>query len=71
MHKSQGKLDLALTDYNKAIQINPSAAAAYNNRGIFYDEQGRPDLALANYDQAISLNPNYTEAYISSGYFLR
>jgi tetratricopeptide (TPR) repeat protein/S1-C subfamily serine protease len=67
MHISQGKLDLALTDYNKAIALSPNHAMAYTNRGFLYSKQGRPELALADYNQAIALNPNLAEAYGNRG----
>ncbi|NCQ98028.1 MAG: tetratricopeptide repeat protein [Microcystis aeruginosa L211-101] len=63
----QGKSDLALSDYNQALNINPRLALAYYNRGNLYKEQGKPDLALSDYNQAININPRLAEAYYNRG----
>ena len=63
IYHDQEKWDLALADYNKAIQINPEDAAAYYNRASLYSDQKKWDLALADYNKAIQINPEYTKAY--------
>ncbi|TRT74222.1 MAG: tetratricopeptide repeat protein, partial [Microcystis flos-aquae Ma_QC_C_20070823_S18] len=64
----QGKPDLALSDYNQAININPRFAEAYYNRGnLYYYQQGKPDLALSDYNQAIEINPQLALAYFGRG----
>jgi tetratricopeptide (TPR) repeat protein len=60
----KGDYQGALSDYNKAISINPKLADAYHRRGVLKqtklkDTQG----ALADYNKAISLNPKYALAY--------
>ncbi|MFN7217409.1 tetratricopeptide repeat protein, partial [Microcystis sp.] len=61
------KYDLALSDWNKAIKINPNYADAYNNRGLLYYDQKKYELALADYSKAIDINPNYAETYNNRG----
>jgi len=61
------KYDLALSDWNKAIKINPNYADAYNNRGLLYYDQKKYELALADYSKAIDINPNLAEAYNNRG----
>ncbi len=58
----------AITDYDRAIAIDPNYATAYNNRGNLKSEQFQ-DLtgALADYDRAIALNPTLAQAYYSRG----
>ncbi|HEY9769659.1 MAG TPA: tetratricopeptide repeat protein [Coleofasciculaceae cyanobacterium] len=56
----QGKLELAIADYNQAIAINPNHAEVYSNRGAAYSRQGKLELAVADFNQAIKLNSNYT-----------
>jgi tetratricopeptide (TPR) repeat protein len=58
----------ALADINRAIQLDPKNAQAYDVRGVFkaselQDIQG----ALADYNRSIQLDPNYVGAYINRG----
>lgn len=64
----EGCSDLALADYNKAIQLNPNYAEAYVERGSAYDLKRRFDLALADYNKALELNPNLPRAYNGRGW---
>ena len=61
------ELELAIQDYDMAIQLDPNDAMAYANRGIAYDELGEDQLAIHDFDKAIQLNPNYTKAYFERG----
>jgi tetratricopeptide (TPR) repeat protein len=63
LYDLQKKSDLALADFNKAIQINPFYIDAYKNRALFYIEQDKSDLALADLDKANKLNPKSVDAY--------
>ncbi|TRT53867.1 MAG: tetratricopeptide repeat protein, partial [Microcystis aeruginosa Ma_QC_C_20070703_M131] len=67
LYYNQQKYELALADYNKAIDINPNFAEAYNNRGNLYSNQQKYELALADYNKAIDINPNYANAYYNRG----
>jgi len=40
-------------DFNKAIEIQPKYADAYNSRGSIYVAKGRMDLAFLDYSKAI------------------
>jgi antitoxin component YwqK of YwqJK toxin-antitoxin module len=63
----QYKNQEAISLYNKAIEINPTVAQAYFNRGAckgnLFDFEG----AVVDYDKAISLDPNYMKAYGNRG----
>jgi len=59
--------DKAISDYNKAIELNPNYAKAYNNRGVAYDDLKQYDKAISDYTKALELNPNYAEAYNNRG----
>jgi tetratricopeptide (TPR) repeat protein len=62
-YKIKGEYDLALGDYDQAIQLNPNAASHYNNRGIIYRLKHDYDRAIADYDEAIWLKSDYVAAF--------
>lgn len=62
-----GNLEGAVILFRKAIDANPSFAAAYCNRGLAMYELGALDAALTDYAQAIAHNPGYAEAYFNRG----
>jgi len=51
--------DEAIADLNKAIELKPDDAIAYESRGWVYEEKGEIEKAIANYREAIKLNPNF------------
>jgi len=59
----QGHYDEAIEECNKAIELDPNLAAAYNNRAWAYNEKGQYDLAIADCNKAIELDPSLFEAY--------
>ena len=62
-----GNYKEALNAFNKAIQLNPQYAAAYNNRGVAYGKLGNYQQAINDYNKAIQLNPQYAIAYYNRG----
>ncbi|MCZ8040634.1 MAG: tetratricopeptide repeat protein, partial [Microcystis sp. LE17-20A] len=71
VYHNQQKYELALSDYNKAIDINPNFAMAYNNRGNLYQDLQKYELALDDYNKAIELNRNFAGAYNNRGILYR
>jgi tetratricopeptide (TPR) repeat protein len=61
---SEGQWDLAIADLNKAIELDPKLAVAYNNRGWAYNGKGQRDLAIADFKMCINLSqdPSLTQA---------
>ena len=60
--------DRAITDYNKAIELDPKYVHAYNNRGRAYaDNKKDYDRAITDYNKAIELDPKYVHAYNNRG----
>jgi len=57
----------AIADYDKAIELRPDLAKAYNNRGVAHADKGEYDLAIADYDKAIELKHDNAEAYNNRG----
>jgi Tfp pilus assembly protein PilF len=47
----------AMYRWEKATQIDPTYAAAWNNLAIAYEQQGNFDQAQKAYDQALKLDP--------------
>ena len=67
-YQDKGQWDKAIAEYNKAIEINPSYAEAYYNRGLAYAQgKGQFDKAISDWNKAIELNPSYAEAYNNRG----
>jgi len=48
--------DLALANFDKAIQLDPQKFIAYIRRGRVYSRKGNYDRALADFDKAIELD---------------
>jgi tetratricopeptide (TPR) repeat protein len=53
----EGQNDRAITYCNKAIEINPSYAEAYYNRGRSYHRKHKYDKAISDFNRSIELNP--------------
>jgi tetratricopeptide (TPR) repeat protein len=64
---SQGQLDKAIAEFQKAIRLKPDYARAHYSLGRAYVSQGRPDWAIAEFQEAIRFKPDYAEAYDSLG----
>jgi len=48
----------ATVRWEKAVEIDPTYAAAWNNLGIAYEQQGKFEDANKSYNKAIQLDPN-------------
>jgi len=64
---SQNKLDDALADYDRAIQLAPGQPDPYLNRGAALEGLGRWQDAIADYTQVLQLDPNDAPAYNNLG----
>ena len=54
----------AISDYDKALELRPSAVA-YKNRGDVYQDMVRYEQAIDDYTEATKLDSEYAEAYNS------
>ena len=57
----------AISEYTKAIELDPKNAEAYNNRGAAYNDSDQFDKAISDCSKAIELNPKLAEAYCNRG----
>lgn len=67
---NKGEYDKAIADHNKAIELAPRYAKAYNNRGVDYADKDY-ERALADYNKALDLDPKYAMAYVNRGNIYR
>jgi tetratricopeptide (TPR) repeat protein len=67
IHFHEGKFDLAIADFTKAIQLKSQFPEPFYNRGVAYHKNGKYDLAVIDYTKAIQLKPDLVEAYINRG----
>ena len=51
----------AIYRWQKATEIDPTYAAAYNDLAIAYEHEGQLDKARKAYEKAIALDPNNTQ----------
>jgi tetratricopeptide (TPR) repeat protein len=60
-------LSQAISDYTKAIEINPKNADTYYNRGLIYYKQRNFTQAISDFTKAIEINPKNAGAYNNRG----
>lgn len=58
-----GDLDAAMGLYQKAIVLDPTYAAAFNDAGVIYESRGLIDQAEESYLRCVTIDPNYIAAY--------
>ncbi len=63
-----GKIDDAVTNYNKAAQLDPTRAGQYNfNIGAVLTNAGKVDDAIVAFDKVIAADPSKADAYYWKG----
>jgi uncharacterized caspase-like protein len=62
-YEGKGQDDLAMADYNLALQKRSNLAAAYNDRGTLYLRKGALQSALDDFSSAIKYAPTGVVAY--------
>src|SRR5713101_6256544 len=65
LHREKSEFDLAIEEYNLAIQLDARNHAAYFGRGLIRASKGEFDSALSDYDLAIQSNSGQS-AYLSA-----
>ncbi|MGR3179190.1 MAG: tetratricopeptide repeat protein [Candidatus Anammoxibacter sp.] len=64
-HMPSGNWVDAISDFEKALEINPRHPQSYGNIGMCYASIGKKELALAAIDKAIELDPHYEVALVN------
>lgn len=64
-HLNMGDADKAVSDLNKAIELDPKDAFAYAARGLAHLRQDRVEAARADGERAMRLNPDKTAAKLA------
>jgi tetratricopeptide (TPR) repeat protein len=62
---AHGDWEFALTHFQKAIEIHPQYARAYNNMGVVRMRSGDTARGREAFEKAISINDRYTGAYVN------
>jgi tetratricopeptide (TPR) repeat protein len=63
----KGKYNEAIEAFDKAIQLDPADAVAYNNRGAAYGQMGNHTQQIEDCNKALQLNPKDAVAYNNRG----
>ena len=61
------RIDDAINDFTKAIELDPRLGPAYHNRGLAYCKKMFPDQAIEDFTRAIELDSRLVSAYNSRG----
>ena len=63
----EGRVDEAITHFEKALQINPSQASVHSSLSVALLEIGRVDESLAHLQTALALDPHDGDAHYNMG----
>ncbi len=63
MQYMSGRGDKAIEHYDRAIELSPRCARAYNNRGGAHLILSEHEQAISDFNKAINLSPDYISAY--------
>jgi DNA-binding response OmpR family regulator len=67
----EGKYAEAIPFFDQAIEIDPTLAYVWHDRGVCYRELGKDNEALRNFDKAVELAPDDEEFLFSRGEMLK
>ncbi len=66
-YNAKGITDLALSDFNNAIDLYSGNMLAYSYRGSIFYNKGQYDRAISDFNRMIALEPNEAWGYNSRG----
>lgn len=59
---ARGEFERALTDLNRACELEPAVAACFAQRALVHEALRRPVKALEDFDKALALDPSNADA---------
>ena len=62
-----GQMDEALSQFQKAVLLEPDAPEAYDHLGITFNRKGQLGEAIRQFREALRLDPNYADAHYNLG----
>ena len=69
MEQTNGDLQSALADANKAVDLDSEeSAAAYNERGLIYIGQQKFQMAADDFDSAVRIDPKFAAGFANRGF---
>ena len=68
-YAEKGQYELAVKDYNAALNMDGNFAAALSDRAIAYGNLGQYQKAFADFDRALRIAPNLSHTYYALGMF--
>ena len=63
----RGDYDLAIADFDRAIELEPHSARSYYRRGLAYFAKGDHDQAIADFDETLLFGGSIPEAWWARG----
>ena len=66
-YKSNNQLDVAVTKFKKALNLDPNYAEVHYNLGVTLRELGQIDEAIKSYKNALSIKNEYPNAHYNLG----
>lgn len=66
----RGQMDVALSELNTAVALDPNYAQAYNIYGLIYAVLGEDRKAEQNFERALQLAPNDSDIHHNWGWYL-
>jgi tetratricopeptide (TPR) repeat protein len=66
-HADRSDIELAVTDYDQAIRLDPQYALAFTNRGRVYFKKKEYVLAIEDYAKSAALDPNNADPWAYQG----
>ncbi len=64
IHAHDGKTEEALSEYTRALQLDPTMATGYVDRGFVLNDLKQPVKAVHDFRDAIKLQPGYGQAHL-------